>query len=260
MPPLKPWHRMPVPPPTLPSATAPGAAARRADRASSRVTLCALMSLSRPSYVSATSGRVKCGTYPCATPYSTSASRTTPTAWVFVMPIGVSSIRFLDPRHPCHLASAVERVHAGEREVAPDVSVARHDHGHARAHRPGTVGDQRPVAHAHAGHVGDRVRGPRGELPNRDAEVGSACAAHTRRFARAAGLPAGAAQGPRGSGAKRAYHRITEVRRGYRSPRVATHPRVAAPGRYRSSARGAAHGGRAAGHHSRRLRRRRVPR
>ncbi len=56
MPPLKPKQIMPVPPPTLPSATGPGFAEDSASPAWAGRTWKPLMSLSSPSHVSATTG------------------------------------------------------------------------------------------------------------------------------------------------------------------------------------------------------------
>ena len=56
MPPLNSWQTIPVPPPTPPSATGPGAADRSAARASSVVTWNPSMSFSSPSQVSPTTG------------------------------------------------------------------------------------------------------------------------------------------------------------------------------------------------------------
>ena len=59
VPPLKSWQVMPVPPPTPPSGTGPPrAAASAANRCSAR-TCCPAMSLSPPSQVSATAGKLK---------------------------------------------------------------------------------------------------------------------------------------------------------------------------------------------------------
>ena len=90
IPPLKSWHTIPVPPPTEPSATGPAAAAAYAAFACSAVTWKPSTSLSVPSQVSATTGRAHASTPSpiSATSISTSASRTTPTLWVLVMPMG----------------------------------------------------------------------------------------------------------------------------------------------------------------------------
>ncbi len=90
MPPLKPWQTIPVPPPTLPSATGPPRAASRAAIACSALTWKPLMSLSTPSQVSATTGSphgCSPGRDAC---HCRIASRTTPTLWVFVIAIGPS--------------------------------------------------------------------------------------------------------------------------------------------------------------------------
>ena len=91
MPPLKPLQFIPVPPPTLPSATRPPVAASRAWSAWTRVTCCPFMSLSVPSLVSATTGYQNGPVASRLTIHSTAASRTTPTLKVLVMSTGVSS-------------------------------------------------------------------------------------------------------------------------------------------------------------------------
>jgi hypothetical protein len=90
MPPLKPWQTIPVPPPTLPSATGPPRAPSRAAIACSAFTWKPLMSLSTPSQVSATTGSphgCSPGRDAC---HCRIASRTTPTLWVLVIAIGPS--------------------------------------------------------------------------------------------------------------------------------------------------------------------------
>ena len=79
IPPLKSWQIIPVPPPTLPSSTGPGAAESSADLASSATSGKEPASLSQPSQVSATTGRSNGSGYPASTPKATSASRTSPT-------------------------------------------------------------------------------------------------------------------------------------------------------------------------------------
>ena len=94
MPPLNSWQIIPVPPPTLPSATAPPAAAPIAASTWNGFTWNPFMSLSAPSYVSPTTGRdQKTDSFPrLRAAWATSASRTTPTLWVFVMPMTPPSI------------------------------------------------------------------------------------------------------------------------------------------------------------------------
>ena len=94
MPPLNSWQIMPVPPPTLPSATGPGTAASSAARACSGPTCMPLMSLSEPSQVSPTTGRLQNSSPPArrSTSAAISVSCTTPTECVFVSPIGEVSI------------------------------------------------------------------------------------------------------------------------------------------------------------------------
>ena len=97
---------MPVPLPTLPSGTGPELAASSAAQTSPAETCDPLMSFSRPSHVSATTGSDhqsepdRCDRSTC-----TSASRTTPTECVFVRPIGDvsspdSSIQWLPVSSP----------------------------------------------------------------------------------------------------------------------------------------------------------------
>ena len=91
MPALNPKARIPVPPPALPSSTDPLVARSRALNTSSFFTWKPLMSLSSPSQVSATTGRLKCsvsGNF--LVPHSTTASRVTPTLCVLVSSTGPS--------------------------------------------------------------------------------------------------------------------------------------------------------------------------
>ena len=91
IPPLKPWHCMPVPLPTPPSATGPPDADSSAAWTCSARTCMPLMSFRSPSYVSPTTGRYqRCspGASFC-TAAVISASRTTPTEWVLVRPMTV---------------------------------------------------------------------------------------------------------------------------------------------------------------------------
>src|ERR1043166_8230092 len=90
MPPLKRLHTIPVPPPTLPSATRPPRALSSAAQASCFVTWKPLMSLRPPSHVSATTGsdHSSCCMRPWRTTHSITASRTTPTEWVLVIITG----------------------------------------------------------------------------------------------------------------------------------------------------------------------------
>jgi hypothetical protein len=85
MPPLKPWQIMPVPPPTFPSTTGPSEADASASKTCSALTWKPSMSFRRPSHVSPTTGSAQ-----SASPRAPqSASRTTPTLWVFVSATGV---------------------------------------------------------------------------------------------------------------------------------------------------------------------------
>ena len=86
MPPLNPWQTMPVPPPTLPSATEPPDASENASRTCSAVTCWPRMSLRKPSKVSPTTGSDHASSFADT---AAIASRTTPTLNVFVIPIGV---------------------------------------------------------------------------------------------------------------------------------------------------------------------------
>src|SRR5512146_776254 len=85
---------MPVPPPTLPSGTAPPRAVSMAWNTSSGCTWKPLTSFSQPSQVSATTGRDHQYSdslgWPCLTRHAITASRTTPTLWVLVIITGPS--------------------------------------------------------------------------------------------------------------------------------------------------------------------------
>ena len=93
MPPLNSLQIIPVPPPTLPSATAPPRAESSASKACSGFTWKPFMSFRWPSHVSATTGsdhrpRVAAQAPPCLYCQAMTASRTTPTLWVFVIMTG----------------------------------------------------------------------------------------------------------------------------------------------------------------------------
>src|SRR5207244_6716617 len=84
----------PVPPPTLPSSIAPPCAISSACQTSSGLTWNPLMSLSQPSHVSATTGKLHqypvVSAAPCLIRQAITASRATPTLCVFVITIGPS--------------------------------------------------------------------------------------------------------------------------------------------------------------------------
>ena len=94
VPPLNSKQCMPVPPPTLPSATAPPRAASSAAQRMFGLTWKPLMSLSQPSQVSATTGSDQLSSaWLCSTCQAMMASRTTPTLCVLVIIIGPSTCR-----------------------------------------------------------------------------------------------------------------------------------------------------------------------
>ena len=82
-----------------------------------------------------------------APPASMSASRTTPTLWVFVIPIAPAQHPGLpDPLEPGELAVAVEPMRPGEDRLGPDVAIVRDDDGDAgadRTLRPAAAGPRR---------------------------------------------------------------------------------------------------------------------
>ena len=134
------------------------------------------MSLSRPSYVSPTTGSDQATRGPaCSTETATSASRTTPTLCVLVIAIGPGELPgFADPFEAGQLAVAVEAVAAGEDRR---VRVRRHDHRDPGSDRS-LADDERPVAfddrgvsHADARDIRDGVERPRAAQPDGDAEV-----------------------------------------------------------------------------------------
>ena len=92
MPALKPKVRIPVPPPTEPSATGPEAAESSAAKTCSRCTWKPLMSFRNPSQVSATSGRLQSGAARFCCAQAMVASCTAPTLWVFVIMTAPSRI------------------------------------------------------------------------------------------------------------------------------------------------------------------------
>ena len=164
MPPLNPWQIIPVPPPTLPSATAPSDAASSAARACSGRTWKPLTSFSTPSHVSATTGRLHVLRSPVSAA-ATRASWTAPTEWVFVSAIGVvSRPDSLHPLEPGHLAVAVETEGCGkhrelrrddDRDAGPDVVAL----------------DERRMPDTNAFDVGDRVQRSGREVTDLDPDV-----------------------------------------------------------------------------------------
>src|ERR1041385_6364050 len=91
MPPLNPWHTMPVPPPTAPSGGAPAEAPSRPASTCSGFTWKPLASFKLPSQVSATTGSHHgCRTFFRESSHWMIASRTTPTLWVLVIATGPS--------------------------------------------------------------------------------------------------------------------------------------------------------------------------
>ena len=119
-------------------AAADGALLDRAvARRSSAATTCSartcipLMSFSRPSYVSPTTGRCQAPRF-ARRCHVTSASRTTPTEKVFVIPIGVVSSP--DSRtHSSPVSSPFPFRRCGAGEARRAVGSRRQDHGHAGA-------------------------------------------------------------------------------------------------------------------------------
>ena len=105
-------------------------------------------------------------------------SWTTPTLWVFVIPIDPGQeARLADPFEPGQLAVAVQAVAAGVDRLGEDVAVVRDDDGHAGPDGPSAdderpvAADDRGVADAHPGHVRDRVRRTRPTTPDDDPEI-----------------------------------------------------------------------------------------
>jgi hypothetical protein len=93
--------------------------------------------------------------------------------------------RFAHPFEAGELAGAVEAVTPGEQRLVPDGAVVRNHHGDARPHRafahaPRTVAvDQRRVADAHAGNVGDRVVLARRQVTDGATKVSKSHRRHT---------------------------------------------------------------------------------
>ena len=96
------------------------------------------MSLRAPSYVSPTVGSAQMPSLMALAraPASMIASRTTPTLWVFVIPIGAAEHpRLADPLQAGELAVAVEPMRSGEHRLRPRVAGVGDDDGDAGADR-----------------------------------------------------------------------------------------------------------------------------
>ena len=76
-----------------------------------------------------------------------------------------------DPVRSGDLAKAVVAVEASEDAPLPQFAQLRHDGGHAAAHDVRAVFDQRNVANADAGHVGDGIEWPGRQGADRHAEL-----------------------------------------------------------------------------------------
>ena len=180
MPPLNSWQTIPVPPPTLPSATGPPVAVSSAARRWSGRTWKPLMSLSRPSYVSPTTGRAHhvAGDSARSTSAATRASRTTPTLWVLVIAIGVVS--FPDSRthsrpvssplplsrwQPAKTGSFQSSGPRATTTVTPVRTGPRADDERSVAI------DDRCMSHADARDIRDGIEWSRAAEPDGDAEV-----------------------------------------------------------------------------------------
>ena len=167
MPPLNPWQIIPVPPPTLPSATAPSDAASSAALACSGRTWKPLTSLSTPSHVSATTGRLHVLRSP-ASAAATRASWTAPTECVFVSAIGVVS----RPDSCIHCRPVTSPLPLSRNGAANSGSSRRDDDRDAG---PDVVAlDERRMPDTDTGDVGDRVQGSRLEVADDDAEFSKA--------------------------------------------------------------------------------------
>ncbi len=85
-----------------------------------------------------------------------------------------------DPLQPGELAVAVEPVRPGEHRLGPYVAVVGDHHGDPGSHRPlagpqpAVTADQRGVADADTGDIGDGVEGAGFHAPDSDAEVSGA--------------------------------------------------------------------------------------
>ena len=182
IPPLKPWQIIPVPLPTLPSATGPAAAVASAWSTCSGLTCRPLMSLRIPSQVSPTTGSAQNGSGGRSRAIAaTIAPCTVPTSCVFVSATGV--VKRPDSRihavpvsspfpfsrcQPANTGSSHTRPSCGTTTVTPVRTGPCAD-----TKRPVAL-DQRGVPDADARHVGDRV-GRAGLVgADRDPEVASA--------------------------------------------------------------------------------------
>ena len=180
IPPLKPWHCMPVPLPTPPSAHR--AARRRLERGVDvlgphvhpvDVVQVAVVRLPHHRQVPALlAGRLLL--------HRRRDQRIADDAHrvgVRQADDGGQEAGLADPLEPGQLAVPVQPVAAGEGGLGPGVVGAGHDDGDAGAHRAASDDqravalDQRRVADAHAGDIGDRVGRSRREAADDDPEV-----------------------------------------------------------------------------------------
>ena len=174
---------MPVPPPTFPSATGPCPASASAACTCSGRTWKPLMSLSAPSYVSPTVGSAQMPSLIAwaRAAASMSASRTTPTLWVFVMPIAPASIPASRIHsRPVSSPLPLSRCAPAKTGSVQMSRVMRQHHRHAGADRSlagpqwPIAGDQRGVADPHASDVRDGVEVAGLHPTDADAEISRA--------------------------------------------------------------------------------------
>ena len=125
------------------------------------------MSFRTPSHVSPTTGRLQLAPRRGCAP-AISASRTTPTEWVFVSPIGVVS----SPDSRTHSSPVSSPLPLIRWQPAKSGSGGGKDDGDARS--DDVALDQRRVADPDARDIGDRVLRPGGQPADLDPEL--ACA------------------------------------------------------------------------------------
>src|SRR6266545_2168429 len=166
MPPLKPWQIIPVPPPPDPCATSPSLAVSSAAKTCSARTCIPSMSLSRPSYVSPTTGRCQRPAVRAMLRGDERIAHDPDRERVRDSDRRRKQARLADPLEPGQLAVSVQPV---RRRKAWRAVGRGEDDGHASAHV--LAFDERRVADADAGDVRDRVQRPGLELADRDAEL-----------------------------------------------------------------------------------------
>ena len=172
MPPLKPWQIMPVPPPTLPSATGPPCAAASADVDVFGSHVVAVDVVEQPVV-----GLADDGQRPVEALAAGLDLRSYQRVANDAETVGVGEPdrrgelpRLADPLQPGQFAAAVEPVRTGEDRLGPDV-VVRDDHRHAGVDACCPASSSVVCPTRTPGDVGDGVVRSGGMFADDDAEI-----------------------------------------------------------------------------------------